>query len=110
VCARGFLRFREGLSAYGHRSPDAPETCVPPLVRGRPLPALHCPVAPVAQWIEQRFPKPRALVRFRPGAFATPLSRRGRASALGIAPFFALATLAVTEAFVRGVQKQRLGD
>jgi hypothetical protein len=24
--------------------------------------------APVAQWIEQRFPKPRALVRFRPGA------------------------------------------
>jgi hypothetical protein len=27
--------------------------------------------APVAQWIEQRFPKPRALVRFRPGASAT---------------------------------------
>src|SRR5581483_1489541 len=26
--------------------------------------------APVAQWIEQRFPKPRALVRFRPGACA----------------------------------------
>ena len=26
------------------------------------------PRAPVAQWIEQRFPKPRALVRFRPGA------------------------------------------
>jgi hypothetical protein len=25
-------------------------------------------LAPVAQWIEQRFPKPRALVRFRPGA------------------------------------------
>jgi hypothetical protein len=24
--------------------------------------------APVAQWKEQRFPKPRALVRFRPGA------------------------------------------
>src|SRR5437773_10244095 len=24
--------------------------------------------APVAQWIEQRFPKPRALVRFRAGA------------------------------------------
>jgi hypothetical protein len=26
--------------------------------------------APVAQWIEQRFPKPRALVRFRSGASA----------------------------------------
>ncbi len=26
------------------------------------------PNAPVAQWIEQRFPKPRALVQFRPGA------------------------------------------
>ena len=30
--------------------------------------ALRLPAAPVAQWIEQRFPKPRALVRFRPGA------------------------------------------
>ena len=30
-------------------------------------------LAPVAQWIEQRFPKPRALVRFRPGAPANPL-------------------------------------
>jgi hypothetical protein len=29
------------------------------------------PGAPVAQWIEQRFPKPRALVRFRPGALST---------------------------------------
>ena len=26
-------------------------------------------LAPVAQWIEQRFPKPRAQVRFLPGAF-----------------------------------------
>ena len=26
-------------------------------------------IAPVAQWIEQRFPKPRAQVRFLPGAF-----------------------------------------
>src|SRR5207248_11593678 len=26
------------------------------------------PRAPVAQWIEQRFPKPRAQVRFLPGA------------------------------------------
>ena len=32
--------------------------------------ALVCASAPVAQWIEQRFPKPRALVRFRPGASA----------------------------------------
>ncbi len=30
-------------------------------------------LAPVAQWIEQRFPKPRAHVRFMPGAFATPV-------------------------------------
>ena len=29
--------------------------------------------APVAQWIEQRFPKPRALVRFRPGALVNSL-------------------------------------
>src|SRR4029079_2051699 len=28
----------------------------------------QCPAAPVAQWIEQRFPKPRAHVRFMPGA------------------------------------------
>src|SRR6266545_8292153 len=28
----------------------------------------QCARAPVAQWIEQRFPKPRALVRFRAGA------------------------------------------
>src|SRR5215210_8561410 len=30
--------------------------------------------APVAQWIEQRFPKPRAQVRFRPGA--SPVAKR----------------------------------
>ena len=30
--------------------------------------------APVAQWIEQRFPKPRAHVRFMPGALSKPLS------------------------------------
>jgi hypothetical protein len=29
------------------------------------------PKAPVAQWIGQRFPKPRAHVRFMPGALAT---------------------------------------
>jgi hypothetical protein len=33
-------------------------------------------VAPVAQWIEQRFPKPRALVRFRPGALPNEIRRR----------------------------------
>jgi hypothetical protein len=33
--------------------------------------------APVAQWIEQRFPKPRALVRFRPGALARARFRSG---------------------------------
>ena len=33
-----------------------------------PRAALPSGRAPVAQWIEQRFPKPRALVRFRPGA------------------------------------------
>src|SRR5215471_16854009 len=30
--------------------------------------ALSCARAPVAQWIEQWFPKPRAQVRFLPGA------------------------------------------
>ena len=34
--------------------------------------------APVAQWIEQRFPKPRALVRFRSGASARVSPRVGR--------------------------------
>ena len=34
--------------------------------------AAQCRGAPVAQWIEQRFPKPRALVRFRPGALSFP--------------------------------------
>ena len=34
------------------------------------------PKAPVAQWIEQRFPKPRAQVRFLPGASAEPAGRR----------------------------------
>jgi hypothetical protein len=36
-------------------------------------------LAPVAQWIEQRFPKPRALVRFRPGA---PLHRLQKVASL----------------------------
>src|SRR5262249_12295246 len=34
----------------------------------------NLPSAPVAQWIEQRFPKPRAHVRFMPGALT---GRRG---------------------------------
>src|ERR1700694_4243704 len=35
------------------------------------------PNAPVAQWIEQRFPKPRAQVRFLSGALAArPLRKR----------------------------------
>src|SRR5690348_11546702 len=33
-----------------------------------PIPAIPFGRAPVAQWIEQRFPKPRAQVRFLPGA------------------------------------------
>jgi hypothetical protein len=41
-------------------------------VVGRPQATLRCGRAPVAQWIEQRFPKPRALVRFRPGALTSP--------------------------------------
>ena len=39
--------------------------------------------APVAQWIEQRFPKSRALVRFRPGAFPGGLFRSGLAAISG---------------------------
>jgi hypothetical protein len=38
--------------------------------------------APVAQWIEQRFPKPRAQVRFLPGA-----SRRRKPKAPVSRPF-----------------------
>ena len=33
--------------------------------------AIVIRTAPVAQWIEQRFPKPRAHVRFMPGALAS---------------------------------------
>src|SRR5581483_3187083 len=36
------------------------------------------PAAPVAQWIEQRFPKPRAQVRFLPGASAADPRGLGR--------------------------------
>ena len=39
------------------------------------LRALSWRRAPVAQWIEQRFPKPRALVRFRPGALLNHLQK-----------------------------------
>jgi hypothetical protein len=44
-----------------------------PVVRPR-YPAAR---APVAQWIEQRFPKPRALVRLRPGALTQARFRSG---------------------------------
>src|SRR6266511_424705 len=37
-------------------------------IQEEPVMAQPSHKAPVAQWIEQRFPKPRALVRFRPGA------------------------------------------
>ena len=51
----------------GDRRSD-PVTRASGVVSGsRPRPA-QCPAAPVAQWIEQRFPKPRAHVRFMPGA------------------------------------------
>jgi hypothetical protein len=42
------------------------------MARNRPNQAEN---APVAQWIEQWFPKPRAHVRFVPGAF--PSGRAG---------------------------------
>ena len=66
------------------RTPHRPRTCVSQLAASRTerlLPkrlnaALPSARAPVAQWIEQRFPKPRALVRFRPGA-SLDLSTRG---------------------------------
>ena len=40
---------------------------------------LHCRrLAPVAQWIEQRFPKPRAQVQFLSGAWSSHLQREAR--------------------------------
>ena len=53
------------------------------------------PKAPVAQWIEQRFPKPRAQVRFLPGALARraalvrwcPLGQGARRGFVGAATF-----------------------
>src|SRR5262249_56690285 len=50
------------LSA-GHVTPRGVTPAL--LVTIRALPSRR---APVAQWIEQRFPKPRAHVRFMPGA------------------------------------------
>jgi hypothetical protein len=41
-----------------------------------------CGLATVAPWIEQRFPKPRALVRFRPGALSKVLQEIAEAAAL----------------------------
>ena len=45
-----------------------------------PTNGLVEPKAPVAQWIEQRFPKPRAQVRFLPGASFAPLMAACRAT------------------------------
>ena len=47
--------------------PEANSTS-PALREEAELPRYTPPSAPVAQWIEQWFPKPRALVRFRSGA------------------------------------------
>jgi hypothetical protein len=53
---------------------------MPPILARRTR-AAQCPAAPVAQWIEQRFPKPRAHVRFMPGALtARPVGKRNRHS------------------------------
>src|SRR3982751_3213749 len=55
-------------------------------------------LAPVAQWIEQRFPKPRAQVRFLSGAFipTTPDAAQIRANARfwGVSSLAPLATAA----------------
>src|SRR5690242_7435002 len=45
------------------------------------------PKAPVAQWIEQRFPKPRAQVRFLPGAsVAVTIGRTNSANVRRLGP------------------------
>ena len=56
-CASGFETSREVGPAALARPPGS-----------RQPPLSWSGAAPVAQWIEQRFPKPRALVRLRPGA------------------------------------------
>ena len=61
-----------GRSRAGRTSRPWPRARGAKVIRNRPDQAEN---APVAQWIEQRFPKPRALVRFRPGALR---SRRPR--------------------------------
>jgi hypothetical protein len=64
------LRSSRGLiDAVGRVREIAP----PELEPHRQFLTLRCPSAPEAQWIEQRFPKPRALVRFRSGALKNPL-------------------------------------
>ncbi len=45
----------------------------------------QCARAPVAQWIEQRFPKPRALVRFRAGASVSQSGKRTMCASCPIA-------------------------
>ena len=70
------------------------------------------PAAPVAQWIEQRFPKPRALVRFRPGAsldssendlFAGYFLETSVSAAVRSDPLVASRTVARTVARRRGI-------
>ena len=58
---------RQDRSALGHV-----QSLTLPRPRSRREAALRLPRAPVAQWIEQRFPKPRAHVRFMPGASRPP--------------------------------------
>src|SRR4051794_6581397 len=55
---------------------------------GRAQKVLQDPLsAPVAQWIEQRFPKPRAQVRFLSGAlqFSPEIRRKGHRAGRGTA-------------------------
>ena len=72
----------QGVRRRGHRArPEGRSSSRRTGLGGLSVPglALHLgPVlAPVAQWIEQRFPKPRALVRFRSGASAArPFGKR----------------------------------
>jgi hypothetical protein len=62
-CRRRFARCRKDDAAL---SASAPSCFRRPESAARALPCLFR--APVAQWIEQRFPKPRAQVQFLSGA------------------------------------------
>ena len=71
VQRRGVQQIADELLAKG-RDPSTVRNALMPLrawgSRGRG--ELPCARAPVAQWIEQRFPKPRAQVRFLSGALS----------------------------------------